>query len=1600
MTTLIMLLDELTHCGIKLGLDEQGDLLVRGDKSALTHTLIAKIKELKPEIVAHFKQNQKKNIDDVIEVVSRSTGGEVPSYTQQRLWLLDQIDGGSAHYNMPTALTLTGTLDVQALNQAFTSILERHESLRTCFAKNEEGHPLQVIQAASPFYAELTDLSELAEGTRQLKLSELVTEEAARVFDLSRDLMLRAQLIKIASDEHILLVTMHHIASDGWSMAILINEFSALYSAYVQGQENPLPPLAIQYADYAHWQRNWMQGEVLDEQLGYWTKQLAGLPVVHSLPLDYTRPVLQSFVGETHRSQVDTATSKALSSLCQAQGTTLFMGLHATFSVLLARYSNGTDIVVGSPIANREQAEVANLIGFFANTLVLRSDLSANPSFTDLLNQSKGMLLEAYAHQQMPFEQLVERLQPERSLSHSALFQIMLVLQNNEQGSLDLAGLTLSPVEQSCAGVAKYDLTLYVVEGAEVLDLSWEYNADLFESTTISRMAEHFALLLTGLVINPDENVFRVDMLSAQERHQLLVEWNDTAAEYPKDKCIHELFEAHVENNPDAIAVIFEETQLSYGELNQKANQLAHYLINEKQVKPDTLVGICVERSLEMVIGILAILKAGGAYVPLDPEYPEARLKYMLDDANLTTVLTQRHLRETTPVSDEQAMCLDDESIQPQLHIQSAQNPIVHQLGLSSSHLAYVIYTSGSTGNPKGVMVEHINVVNFLATMAVTPGITAADCLLAVTSTSFDIHGLELFLPLINGAELVIAANVESNDPHLLLNLMGKHQVSVMQATPATWKMLLDVNWQQKVPLKILCGGEALSLHLAKALLNHQVTELWNMYGPTETTIWSSAKQILLDADQVFMGKPIANTQVYIASDLLQLAPLGVAGELLIGGAGTARGYLNRPDLTAEKFIPNPFHDKTNPASSERLYKTGDLVRWLPDGNLEFLGRIDHQVKIRGFRIELGEIENTLSTHVDVKDAIVLAKETATTGDKYLIAYVVTEAVEIHDESEAAITARHTFIGTLRHHLSETLPDYMVPSAFMLLDKLPLTPNGKVNRKSLPAPDVREQQAMYVPPQTETQKILCEIWQEVLGVERVGITDNFFQLGGHSLLMMNALSKISRKGYEILAKDFIGNPTIKLLSTIRREKLIGSTNNGKHYCLPNRQLLFKDAFQNHWNLSGILNIKNVNPELLKMALCDAVRQHESLRLKFKKNGNIIEECIVDSCGVDLDIVDVSLFKDKDKIIKNIADENHSAMRLDSTLYKFTLFVGFDDGSSKFLWIIHHALIDARSVPILMEEIMGRYLSSYVGIEFNSKRTISSIYDWAEKLHCFVNSEECQSDKKYWLSLPYHKAGTLVDFPENVEINRGDVSENYGNDVWLSRILDSSTNNFLISNVKLPHGVSTAEIIFVSLIDAISAFTMSEYVRFELVTLGRSKIIPGVNLDESIGWFTDYVPVLINLPVKTNPIEKILEYRRQYGAIPNGGLTFNAFKHLCEDSEIRQKFQNIPYAEMNVNFIPPRLNEDSSMLYQNLPVELISLSQEDSGRSHGNIMGEIIWSSYIEISAPKGDYVFKWLYRDNVYEQEKIQAVMDLWIAKVKSNCKYLRNSLVSKSEVI
>ncbi|NEO98537.1 MAG: amino acid adenylation domain-containing protein [Symploca sp. SIO2E9] len=1093
-------------------------------KGILTPELSAQISNRKAEIITFLEAaNLASNItSQAIQPVLRE--GNLPlSSAQQRLWFLDQMEPGSPLYNVPGAVRLNGSLDVVAFERSFNEIVRRHESLRTTF-EVVDAQPVQAIAPTFRLALPILDWRHLREDEREAEIQRLADEEAQQPFDLAKGPLLRLTLVHLDESEYVLLLTMHHIVSDAWSMGIFIQELSKLYEAFSTGQPSPLPELPIQYTDFAVWQKQWLSGEVPQNQLNYWRSQLQGAPELLQLPTDCPRPNIQTYRGTTQSFSLDSDLTQKLQTLSRESGTTLFMTLLAAFATLLYRYSGQEDILIGSPIANRNRWEIESLIGFFVNTLVLRTRFEDNPSMKDLLVRVRETTIKAYEHQDVPFEQLVQALQPQRSLSHSPLFQVMFVLQNAPMREVELLGVTLTQLEREST-IAKFDLTLSITETDRGLVGEWEYNTDLFDRSTIERMAAHFQNLLSAIVENPQLPVAELPLLSEAERHQLLVEWNDTKSEYPSDKCIHHLFKEQVEKTPDAVAVVFENQQLTYQQLNQRANQLAHHLLS-LGVKAEGLVGICVERSLKMVVGLLGILKAGGTYVPLDPSYPQERLSYILADSRVEVLLTQQSLLESLPEHQAKVVCLDTDWEAIEQHSQENL-----EAGVSSDNLAYVIYTSGSTGQPKGVQISHHSVVNFLNSMSYFPGLTQGDTFYAVTTISFDIAALELYLPLTVGAKVVVASHEIASNPDGLLSELSSSKITVMQATPATWQMLLTGGWSSNYPLKVLCGGEALSAQLAHQILETG-SELWNLYGPTEATIWSTIYQVrankaVTTTKDAFsaIGRPIANTQIYILDKHLQPLPIGVQGELYIGGDGLARGYLNRSELTQEKFIPNPFDNSNFNSQKSKLYKTGDLARYLPDGNIEYLGRLDHQVKIRGFRIELGEIESVLNTHPQIEQAIVIAIED-TTGNKRLVAYVVT--------SKKSLTSNQ-----LREFLFSKLPEYMVPNAFITLDTLPLTPNGKVDRVALPVPNTTrpELEAAFVAPRTPTEQILAEIFAQVLEVEQVGVHDNFFELGGHSLLATQLIAQLLKMfEVEVTVVDLFKGPTVTDLAK-RIEKM-------------------------------------------------------------------------------------------------------------------------------------------------------------------------------------------------------------------------------------------------------------------------------------------------------------------------------------------------------------------------------------------------------------------------------------------------------------------------------
>ncbi len=972
----------------------------------------------------------------------------------------------------------------------------------------DDGPPVQVIVPEGSVVLSTVDLSALTGGEQESELQREIMASVRARFDLASGPLIRCKLLRLTSTRHVFLLIVHHAVFDDWSLNIFRKELSLFYAAFLKGETANLPALPIQYADYAVWQRRWLQGSALEKQLEYWRKRLEGAPELLEMPTDRPRPAVNRYRGATMDRVLPKSLATKLKELSQAEGATFFMTTLAAVQALLHRYTGAEDIAVGSVIADRNRTELEGLIGFLVNTLVMRGDLSGDPTFRTLLRRTREMALAAYSHQDLPFEKLVEALRPQRDGSYSPLFQVMFQLENTAEPTR-LPGLELT-CKTISSNTAKFDLTFLIRDAADSLKVEVEYNTDLFDAATISRMLGHYQTLLQAAAANPDRQLSNLPLLSEAEQQQLLVEWNRTRADYPKARYVHELFSEQAAKTPDAVAVVYGDRQLTYRELDAKSNQLARHL-RKCGVKADTLVGVLVERSLEMVIALLGILKAGGAYVPLDPRYPRDRVEFVLKDAAAGILLTQTALAADMPGAAH-AIRLDDDWARI-----AAESDAKLESATGGADLAYVIYTSGSTGLPKGVEIPHEALVNFLQSMKAAPGLSAADVLLAVTTISFDIAGLELFLPLITGAKLVVLSREDATDGFRLLHHLTAHNATVLQATPATWRLLLDVNWPGSPKLKMLCGGEAMPRDLADQLLA-KGGELWNMYGPTETTIWSSVARVMPGQPLIHIGRPIANTGIFILDAQLNPTPIGVPGELHIGGTGLARGYHNREKLTAEKFIKDPFAKDPN----ARIYKTGDLARYLPDGNIEHLGRLDHQVKLRGFRIELGEIETVLNEHPGIAASAVAAREDAP-GDKRLVAYVV--------NANGAIKPSE-----LREHLRTKLPDYMVPAAFVTLDKLPLTPNGKVDRKALPKPDLETNadKNTFVAPATPTEMALAHVWSEVLGIKQIGVNDNFFTLGGHSILAVRLINKINKSmNFTVPIPVFFQNPTIGKLAAVR-----------------------------------------------------------------------------------------------------------------------------------------------------------------------------------------------------------------------------------------------------------------------------------------------------------------------------------------------------------------------------------------------------------------------------------------------------------------------------------
>jgi amino acid adenylation domain-containing protein len=1315
-----------------------------GGHSLLAITMIGRLREtlgLEVEIGDVFEHSR---LSELAGKISGGREAQLPpirradrnqplplSYAQQRLWFLAQMKTASEVYHIPFGMRLAGKLDRRALGLALDRLMQRHEALRTTFVL-VDGEPVQRIASAKGSHFLLHDHDLRQQQDSEAALRQLYEEEAHESFDLEAGPLIRGRLIRQQEDQYALLITMHHIVSDGWSIAVMLNELSELYRAFIRGKADPLPELAVQYPDYAVWQRHWMQGEVLKQQAEYWKTTLAGAPALLELPADHVRPADQEYAGALHAVMLDEELVTGLKELSKRHGATLYMTLLAGWAALLGRLSGQQDILIGTPVANRRQEELEALIGFFVNTLVLRTDLSGRPRVGELLERVKNQSLGAQQHQDIPFEQVVEIVQPERSLAHSPLFQVMFAWQNAPRGALDLVGLKTMGLEMATHRVARFDLTVSLWEMDERIAGGVEYATALYEKATIDRYMGYWRRMLEGMVAGSGQIVDCLELLLQSERSQLLYEWNRTEAAYPQ-KCIHELFEVQVRRSAEAIAVEFQAQKLTYGELNQRANQLGHYL-RRMGVGPEVRVGLCMERSLEMVVGLLGILKAGGAYVALDPRYPVERLKFMVEDSAIAVLVTQSDLLEQLPGAPK-AVCVDKELGEI---ARESGNDV--GLPLYPENLAYVIYTSGSTGRPRGVAIQHGS-ANVLLQWA-REIFTAEELggVVASTSICFDLSIFEIFVPLSWGGKTIVVRNA------LDVAEMGQAPgVKLLNTVPSAMAELLQLNGVPSSIRTVNLAGEALPPSLVERLYDEvKVERVFNLYGPSEDTTYSTYACLKKGEtnERVPIGKPIGNTQAYVLDSEYQPVPVGVTGELFLGGQGIARGYLNRPELTAEKFIPNSFSDRRG----ERMYRTGDQVKWGRNENLEFLGRVDQQVKVRGYRIELGEIEAALRTHEEVRACAVIVREDQP-AEKRVVAYVVANGV-VRPE-------------TFREFLKERLPQYMIPSAFVEMEQLPLTPNGKIDRKALPAPE-REwsERKGYTGPRNGEEEILCGLFAEVLNRERVGVHDDFFAIGGQSLLATRLVSRIrAALGIDVELRSVFESPTVAKLALQLQGSSKARISLRRHpeaarapLSYSQRRLWFINELQGssvEYNMPQALRLRGrLDVGALRRSVQTIVDRHESLRTHFVEERGEPVQIIAPSLTLEIPVTDLSRLSEAEQqqqVMAFVNNEWSEPFDLGHGPVLRLKLLKLAEDDHVLLQTFHHIVSDGWSLGVFMREFRDLYEAYSQGLGNPLPDLPLQFADFA-LWQMQEASENLDEDLQFWKE-------HLKEIPEELEIPR-------------------------------------------------------------------------------------------------------------------------------------------------------------------------------------------------------------------------------------------------------
>ncbi len=1488
------------------------------------------------------------------------------SFAQQRLWLLDQLEPGGLSYNVPFGVRLVGDLDKEALRRSMAEIIRRHEVLRTSFPARD-GRPAQKVAADLRLPMEELDLRHLPAEQAETEAVALAKAAACVPFDLSTGPLLRLKLVQLRDSEHVLLMIMHHIVSDAWSSRILLQEFTQLYEAYRAGKPSPLPELKVQYGEFAVWQRGWLKGEVLDHHLSYWRKQLSGATTLE-LPADKPRPEKWSSKAESVRFEAPLELTEKIKDLSRKEGVTLFMVVLAALHVTLGKYAGQTDVAVGTAVANRNRVETEGLIGFLVNTLVLRGDLGGNPTVSGLLARTRQMVLDAYEHQDLPFEKLVDELHPERDPSRSPFFQVMLVLQNIEQQELRMPGLKLAEFSWPTE-TALFDLQFTLSESAKGIAGRLTYAVEMYESETVQRMAVHLVEVLRQMASAPQQRISEISVLTDQERRQVLVEWNQPQPESPV-RCLHQWFAEQAAAEPQRTAVIFENQQLTYGELDRRANQLAHHL-RTIGVGPDVLVGLCSERGLEMITALLAILKAGGAYVPLDPSYPVARLNYMLDDTHAPVLLMQKSLNLVLPSYNGKVVELGQDGEQ------FACEPVTAPPGnVCPESVAYVIYTSGSTGQPKGVMVTHANVARLMRQTQRWFHFDHDDCWTLFHSYAFDFSVWEIWGALLYGGRLVVVPYSVSRSPEDMLKLLAANGVTVLNQTPSAFEQLMwaEEAAAQKFDLAlrvVIFGGEALEFSKLRPWVKRHPLQpqLVNMYGITETTVHVTyyplqAADVLDELANSPIGVSIGDLQVYVLDDSMQPVPPGVKGEMYVGGAGLARGYLHRPELTAARFVPNPFIQKPG----ERLYRSGDQARWRSDGTLDYFGRIDSQVKIHGFRIELGEIEAALLDFPGVQQAVVAAREDK--GEKKLVGYIVPEP------GDAPSTKQ------LREHVKSKLPVHMVPAAFVVLEQMPLTTNGKLDRAALPAPEVTVACDAESEPRTHTEKILCGIWGELLKLDHVGIHDNFFELGGDSILAIQVTARARKAGVQLRPAQMFALQTVAELA-----EAIGqagpalldeqAASEGKVPLTPVQAAFFQWGLgkPEHFNQAVLLEINpHVESPSLEQAVLSLLQHHDALRMRFKEvESEWVQYCEPALLGAVYERQD---FSGLAPVEQRRALEEHAAhieASLDLQKGRLVRAVEYDLRPAHgrlLLLVVHHLIIDGVSWRILLEDLETAYEQARQKLSIQLGPRTASYKQWAESLEQYSTTDALKQEVDYWTRT--RRLQRLAPLPRDFDASDLEDFPSTQKTVLVNLTADETLK--LLQEVPAAYGTQINDVLLTALGRVCSEWNGGAPVLVDMEGHGREEVFPGVDVSRTVGWFTTIYPVVLQVPAGNGwrPGHSLKQTKEQLRRVPNRGFGYGVLRYVSQDKAIQHILKESPRAEIAFNYLGQfdQVFESS---------RLFKPAVEDAGR----MVAERNRRRYaIEVNAMvvQGKLQASWSYSARLHRVETIQKIAAQFVA--------------------